>query len=185
MEKYMNRAFIGESHCEGHRDGSHLASICFTVPVIWFIFSSKREMVSLFCLELASELCRGNIMFEQMCLPTSVCRSRALSDLFRLSPQLKEGCCSLHTNVLLHPLWGSLPHLCLVEKLLVDGAEVFELLPKLHQGILLLTDVLLQHLHGHLHLLLHPNLHLQFLLHILRRLNIETGTNYFGGILST
>lgn len=43
---------------------SHLASICFTVPVIWFIFSSKREMVSLFCLELASELCRGNIMFE-------------------------------------------------------------------------------------------------------------------------
>lgn len=41
--------------------GSHLASICFTVPVIWFIFSSKREMVSLFCLELASELCRGNV----------------------------------------------------------------------------------------------------------------------------
>lgn len=41
--------------------GSHLASICFTVPVIWLIFSSKREMVSLFCLELASELCRGNV----------------------------------------------------------------------------------------------------------------------------
>lgn len=41
--------------------GSHLASICLTVPVIWFIFSSKREMVSLFCLELASELCRGNV----------------------------------------------------------------------------------------------------------------------------
>lgn len=79
---------------------------------------------------------------------------------------------------------GDQPHLCLVEKLLIDGAEVFKLLPKLHQGILLLTDVLLQHLHGHLHLLLHPNLHLQFLLHILRRLIIETGTNYFGGILS-
>lgn len=41
--------------------GPHLASICFTVPVIWCIFSSKREMVSLFCLELASELCRGNV----------------------------------------------------------------------------------------------------------------------------
>lgn len=40
---------------------SHLASICLTVPVIWFIFSSKREMVSLFCLELASKLCRGNV----------------------------------------------------------------------------------------------------------------------------
>lgn len=39
----------------------HLASICFTVPVIWFIFSSKREMVSLFCLELASELCGGHV----------------------------------------------------------------------------------------------------------------------------
>lgn len=44
--------------------GSHLASICFTVPVIWFIFSSKREMASLFCLELASELCRGNVTFK-------------------------------------------------------------------------------------------------------------------------
>lgn len=75
---------------------------------------------------------------------------------------------------------GSQPHLCLVEELLVDGTEVFQLLPKLHQGILLLTDVLLQHLHRHLHLLLHPNLHLQFLLHILQRLIIETGTNYFG-----
>lgn len=78
MERYINTAFIGETHREGHGDGSHLASICFTVPDIWFIFSSKREMVSLFCLELASELCRGNITFEQMCLPTSVCRSRAL-----------------------------------------------------------------------------------------------------------
>lgn len=82
MEKYINTAFTRETHREGHGGGSHLASICFTVPVIWFIFSSKREMVSLFCLELASELCRGNVMFEQMCLPTSVCRSRALPELF-------------------------------------------------------------------------------------------------------
>lgn len=32
----------------------HLVSICFTVPVIWLIFSSRRVMASLFCLELAS-----------------------------------------------------------------------------------------------------------------------------------
>lgn len=87
---------------------------------------------------------------------------------------------TLGVKVVVVVVGGSQPHLCLVEKLLVDGAEVFKLLPKLHQGILLLTDVLLQHLHGHLHLLLHPNLHLQLLLHILRRLIIETGTNYFG-----
>lgn len=177
VEKCIKTLFICETHREGRGDGSHLASICFTVPVIWFIFSSRREMVSLFCLEPASELCRGNVMFEQMCLPTSVCRSRALPDLLLLlsSPP------SLGVKVVVCVCGGgSQPHLCLVEKLLVDGAEVFELLPKLHQGILLLTDVLLQHLHGHLHLLLHPNLHLQFLLHVLRRLIIETGTDYLG-----
>lgn len=34
----------------------HLFSSCFTVPDIWFIFSSRRAMTSLFCLELASAL---------------------------------------------------------------------------------------------------------------------------------
>lgn len=35
---------------------AHLLSSCFTVPVIWLIFSSKRAMASLFCLELDSAL---------------------------------------------------------------------------------------------------------------------------------
>lgn len=64
--------------------GCHLASICFTVPVIWFIFSSKREMVSFFCLELASELCRGNIIISIQ----NISEWEISSNMFCLNEQL-------------------------------------------------------------------------------------------------
>lgn len=42
----------------------HLVSSCFTVPAIWFIFSSRRTMTSLFCLEPASALWRTSAMIN-------------------------------------------------------------------------------------------------------------------------
>lgn len=120
-----------------------------------------------------------NLTTLQSSITPPNCPAIVLICLIILSPKLKKRCCSEGGD------WESPPHLCLVEKLLVDGTEVFKLLPELHQGILLLADVLLQHLHGHLHFLFHPNLHLQLLLHILRRLNIRSNTNYFRGILGT
>lgn len=58
-------------------------------------------------------------------------------------------------------------HLWLVLQLMVERPQVVQLLTQLHQGVMLLADVLLQHLHGQLHLLLHANLHLQLPLHVL------------------
>lgn len=61
LKKLAHSIYSPEPAVRKAEMGSHLASICFTVPVIWFIFSSKREMASLFCLELASAVCRGNV----------------------------------------------------------------------------------------------------------------------------
>lgn len=64
-------------------------------------------------------------------------------------------------------------------KLLVDGTKVFKLLPELYQSILLFTDVFLQHLHGQLHFLFHPDLHLQLLLHVLQQISaLMSATHY-------
>lgn len=52
-------------------------------------------------------------------------------------------------------------------KLVVDPAQIVQLLSELRQRVVFLTHVLLQHLHGELHLLSHPDLHLQLLLHVL------------------
>lgn len=62
---------------------------------------------------------------------------------------------------------SSRPYLQLEGKFMLESPEVIQLLPQRHQGVLLLADILLQHLHSQLHLLPHADLHLQFFLHIL------------------
>lgn len=58
-------------------------------------------------------------------------------------------------------------YLQLKGKLVFKSSEIIQLLPQGHQGILLLTDILLQHLHSQFHLLPHADLQLQLLFNVL------------------
>lgn len=44
---------------------SHLLSSCLMMLPIWFVFSSKRPMMSLFCFALLSELYKPNTHQQQ------------------------------------------------------------------------------------------------------------------------
>lgn len=65
------------------------------------------------------------------------------------------------------PCTSRAPYLQLERQFMLEGPEIVQLLSECHQRILLLTDILLQHLHGQLHLLPHADLRLQLLLHVL------------------
>lgn len=63
-------------------------------------------------------------------------------------------------------LFGSI-YLSFVEHLQVESLDLVELKPQRCQCVLLLMRVLLQQLHGHLHLLLQAHLELQLTLQLL------------------